>query len=514
MDTSKIREDLKQGKPVDVGALLDAIDLLTATKRDLNTKLAAALAEIDVLTKKIDELTKSNKLDEAYSVRSQEEREEKDSPKAKSRKGKKGDPKSKLGRKANQAKLAAAIRTESVYPTDVPPEHCILSHTRPIWRLEQNRAVIVAYEVWMHKPTKKYGKIPGVLGRSGFGIEFLLSAAFQVYTLGLSLDKVVQLTEFFQNLKLCKSQIDAMLNQLARHWESEFDNLCALVANSMIVHADETSWSIHSVWAFVSEQSRILLHGVHKDAATLQKILDPETFLGLVISDDAAVYSRFNKMQKCWAHLLRKSIRICLLDPENKKFEVLRDGLFEIFRSAKKLKADGRFRDDGRQDGVVDLQNRLYELIESECDLHQGKSYEGPLEEYRLLLLELLKLNCDDQLFTFVTTPSAVRPNGTVLEASGTNNESERTLRSAAMARKTDRASKTVSGARRRTVIVSTIESLRYFVPIFTLSSVICEIQSWIENGMSCFAKRLAERKDAMKPSGILGQLFPNPEPT
>jgi hypothetical protein len=221
----------------------------------------------------------------------------------------------------------------------------------------------------------------------------------------------------------------------------------------MIVHADETSWSIHSVWAFVSEQSRILLHGVHKDAATLEKILDPETFLGLVISDD------------------------------------------------------------GRQDGVVDLQNRLYELIESECDLHQGKSYEGPLEEYRLLLLELLKLNCDDQLFTFVTTPSAVRPNGTVLEASGTNNESERTLRSAAMARKTDRASKTVSGARRRTVIVSTIESLRYFVPIFTLSSVICEIQSWIENGMSCFAKRLAERKDAMKPSGILGQLFPNPEP-
>jgi hypothetical protein len=75
MDTSKIREDLKQGKPVDVGALLDAIDLLTATTRDLNTKLAAALAKIDELTKKIDERTKSNKLDEAYSVRSQEERE-------------------------------------------------------------------------------------------------------------------------------------------------------------------------------------------------------------------------------------------------------------------------------------------------------------------------------------------------------------------------------------------------------------------------------------------------------
>lgn len=134
----------------------------------------------------------------------------------------------------------------SVYPTDTPKEQCILRHTRPIWRLEQNRAVIVADETWMHKPTKKYGKIPGMLGRSGCGIEFLLSAAFQVYTLGLSLDKVIQLTEFFQYLKLRKSQVDAMLNQLARHLESEFDNLCVLVANSMIIHADETSWSIHN----------------------------------------------------------------------------------------------------------------------------------------------------------------------------------------------------------------------------------------------------------------------------
>lgn len=102
----------------------------------------------------------------------------------------------------------------------------------------------------MHKLTIKYGKISGMLGRSGFGIEFLLSAAFQVYSLGLSLDKVFQLTEFFQNLKLRKSQIDAMLNQLARHWESEFDNLFALVANSMVVHADETSWSIYGVMGF------------------------------------------------------------------------------------------------------------------------------------------------------------------------------------------------------------------------------------------------------------------------
>jgi len=79
--------------------------------------------------------------------------------------------------------------------------------------------------LWVHKKTKTYGKIPGVIGRGGFGIEFILAVAFQVYTLGLAMDKVALLTRFFQKLKIGKSQIDAMLNQLAKHLEGEFDTL-------------------------------------------------------------------------------------------------------------------------------------------------------------------------------------------------------------------------------------------------------------------------------------------------
>ena len=35
------------------------------------------------------------------------------------------------------------------------------------------------------------------------------------------------------------------------------------------------------------------LFGLHKDAEVLSKILDPRTFEGIVISDDAAVYRNF-----------------------------------------------------------------------------------------------------------------------------------------------------------------------------------------------------------------------------
>jgi hypothetical protein len=122
------------------------------------------------------------------------------------------------------------------------------------------------------------------------------------------------------------------LPQLARHWEQEFDQLCSLLANSAVVHADQTSWSINSVWAFLSEKARLLFYGVHKDAQTLQQILDPATFAGILISDDAAVYANFSQAQKCWAHLIRKAIKLTLECPDNAEYRRLADKLLDIYR--------------------------------------------------------------------------------------------------------------------------------------------------------------------------------------
>jgi transposase len=74
---------------------------------------------------------------------------------------------------------------------------------------------------------------------------------------------------------------------------------------------------LNSVWAFLSEKARVVLFGVHKDAGTLQRILDPASFAGILISDDAAVYAHFTRAQKCWAHLPREAIKLTLQDPNN-----------------------------------------------------------------------------------------------------------------------------------------------------------------------------------------------------
>jgi hypothetical protein len=349
-----------------------------------------------------------------------------------------------------------------------------------------------------------------VLGRGEFGIEIIVAIAYQVYIVGLSFDKVCLLLNFFQNLRLRKSQVDALLNQLSRHWESEFEGLCTLLANSAVVHADETSWSLNSVWAFLSEKVRVLFFGVHKDADTLRRILDPATFAGIVVSDDAAVYANFTRSQKCWAHLLRKAIKLTLLEPANGEYRRFADRLLEIYRAACRVQRDGRFSDAGRARRVAELDDEILELC-APVWVAELPPLEGPDDDYRLLCNELMRLMLARQLFTFVTAAPVQAPHGETAPVAGTNNEAERTLRGAAMARKTGRTSKTLRGARRQTILVSVLESLRQHLPTYTLSSVIDEILHWSDAGRSCFTRLLKKLK--LKPLGesTLDRLLPNP---
>jgi len=143
---------------------------------------------------------------------------------------------------------------------------------------------------------------------------------------------------------------------------------------------------------------------------------------------------------------------------------------------------------------------------------------EGPEDDYRRLCNELMRLMLAEQLFTFVTAEPVQKPNGETLVVAGTNNEAERTFRSPAQARDTGRTNETVAGARRQTVIVSVLESLRQHLSTFTLSSVIEEIRRWSEAGRTCFA-RWAEKlgltgrglPDDRRPS-LLERVIPVPD--
>ena len=515
MGVEQFKDDVREGR-IAAGRL---VDLVVSLQRELQ----AAKHQLDQAKRRIEELEKklggssTVKIAEPFSVRAEERRQE--------ARGKKRRTKKKNGRRGRittAEKIAQAARTEKVFPAGVLHDDCKLSHTRPdqpavgARRLEDGRAVLVAYEVY-RGPKNQYGKIPGALGRSEFGIEIVVAIAYLVYVVGLSFDKVCLLLNFFQNLTLRKSQADALLNQLSRHWEREFDTLCTLLANSAVVHSDETSWSINSVWVFLSEKVRVLFFGVHKDAETLKQILDPETFAGIVVSDDAAVYANFTHSQKCWAHLLRKAIKLTLLEPANEEYRQLTDRLLEIYRQACRVQCDRRLGDAGRAKKVAGPtcgrcpDDEILKLC-GPMWFAELPSSDGPADDYRLLANELMRLMLAEQLFTFVTAAPVETPTGEVVPVAGTNNEAERALRSPAMDRKTGRTSKTPRGARRRTVVVSVLESLRQHLSTFTLSSVIDEILCWSDAGTSCFARLLATLQRSLPNKSLLDRLLPEPD--
>jgi transposase len=498
----QLKQDVRDGR-IDVDRLIDVIVTL-------QRQLEAAKQRIEELEKKLGGPPSSAtaKVDESFSMRAEEKRQQARMPKNKKLKLSR---KSRRGRLTTADKLKLAERTEKVFPDGVPKQDCHLSHTRPVWRLEQGRALVVAYEIY-RGPKSQYGKIPGVLGRSEFGLEIVVEIAYFVYVIGLSFDKVCQMLQFLQNLSLGKTQADSLLRQLSRHWQHEFDVLCTLLANSMVVHADETSWSINSVWAFLSEKARVLFFGVHKDADTLEKILDPATFAGIVISDDAAVYANFTQSQKCWAHLLRKAIKLTLQEPENAEYRHFTDRLLEIYRSACRVQKDARRSMAGRAQKVAELDDEILDLCAPLWVLELPPLEEGPENDYRLLVNEVMRLMLDKHLFTFVTGEPAKQPNGTCQPVAGTNNEVERTLRNPAAARDTGRANKTPVGARRQTIIVSVLESLRVYLKTFTLANVIAEIERWRHAGESCFSKLLRKLKLKVPDQSILDKLIPVPD--
>jgi hypothetical protein len=285
-------------------------------------------------------------------------------------------------------------------------------------------------------------------------------------------------------LPLSKSQADALLRQLAQHWEGEFDILCELIAHAAVVSMDETGWQVGSagcsLWAFASQLQRVFLFGCHKDDATLDAVLPPAVFDGVGVSDDAAVYrDRFAQAQKCWAHLLRKIIRLALLYPRKKKYQRFLDRLLELYHDAKRAAADKRLGDAGRQQRVADLAGRLGDLClpywrETTSDM---KAHE---RDFTNLVNELVRLLLVEELFTFVLHP----------EVEPTNNAMERLLRGPALDRKAGRTNKTAAGAQRRSVIVSVLESLRANLPKFTLASVLEEVGRWLSEGISLFARQ------------------------
>jgi hypothetical protein len=424
--------------------------------------------------------SKAPKFSEDYSV-------EKHTGKSKSKRGQDA-----TGRRPQSAKLELVNRTVDVYEAGVPPADCVERGRQYVWRIEDGRARYICYRFFTHPNTTTLPPLAGVRNRlSEYGLEVILIVAFLHYWIGISLDHTCAVVEFFTGLALSKSQANSLLTQLSRDWQGAYDSIAELLSYQLVIYIDETGWQVGKescyTWAFSTAMHVLFRTGVGRGKAEAQAIVG-EKFAGIGVTDDYGAYqSLFSEHQLCWAHLLRKAIKLMLQHPDKDEYKTFLDELYRIYQQAVRWQKDQRLS-SGRAEKVERLQARIQRLCNRAGTAIDKEMMSVHEQTFIRLQNELVKGLAS--LFVFVVHPQ-VEP---------TNNRSERNVRREAEVRKGGRTSKTQAGAKRRGVIMTVLASLNTRFQAFTLQALLDEIARWAENGISLFKAELDDIKMAHAP--------------
>ncbi len=214
-------------------------------------------------------------------------------------------------------------------------------------RIRSGKAEYVCYTLYGLEESQKLPKVPGLRNsRSEYGLEIILIVAFLHYWIGISLDNVCDVLCFFTGLELPKSQADSLLNQLSQVASEQYDTIAELLAQQLIIYIDETGWKVGKqscyTWAFSTAMHVLFRCGVGRGKAEAQKVIG-EKFRGIGVSDDYGAYKYlFNEHQLCWAHLLRKAIKLMLQNPEQQEYKKFLDELYDIYQQAVRFQKDRR----------------------------------------------------------------------------------------------------------------------------------------------------------------------------
>lgn len=412
-------------------------------------------------------------------------------------KQKKKRRKPSTGRRPRQNKTVLIDDNKQVFPEEVAHEDCVEHRTQCAWRIVDGNARYMCYHIFALPDAQELPIPPGLrTSRSEFGIEIILILAFLHYWIGISLDNARQVIHFFTNLELSKSQADSLLSQLANDWNEQYDAIAELIALQMIVYIDETGWKVGKrscyTWAFSTAMHVLFRCGVGRGKDEAEAVIG-NAFAGIGVTDDYKAYMHlFSEHQLCWAHLIRKAIKLALQHPEEKAYASFLDELCNIYQQGVIYQRDRRLT-VGRENKVQELQERIRAL----CTLHGEPIVEGVTSDSMATFIRLQNELCSnlDCLFVFVKHP----------EVEPTNNRSERNVRREAEIRKGGRTSKTPSGARRRSIIMTVLASLQTRFTHFTLGTLLDEVKRWMQQGRSTFQAEL----DAIRKAQGTGSLDP-----
>ncbi len=208
-------------------------------------------------------------------------------------------------------------------------------------------------------------------------------------------------------LKISPATILDLTRRAADAVQSEYDAILKKIRGAPILYVDETSIHVqgerHWIWTFSTPSESFFVIRKSRGMKVLTEVLTRK-FKGIIVCDGWKPYARFtNRIQRCWAHLLRESKEISEKFEEAIPLHNMLKELYEILTEALE------------NDPPPKVRKNLWKLARKV--LRQWIRKEYSVEKVRKFIGKIN--NGFDYWFTFIINPD-VEP---------TNNRAERALR-------------------------------------------------------------------------------------
>jgi hypothetical protein len=253
----------------------------------------------------------------------------------------------------------------------------------------------------------------------------------------MSRTKIQEFLKDWTNTELSIGTIDRCIRETGIACVRVVEELIEQLQQADILHLDETHWyeqgKLHWLWVAVTTKTAVFHIGSRRKEELSHLVT--EAFLGWLISDGYAAYRSHPKRQRCLAHLIRKAIAIT--GAINQKAAKIGQWILEDLRALMTTIANGS--EDNR------LIRKLLAGLRRVCHLGQKADH----TKLQALAKEII--NDWDAVIAFVQNP----------ELPPTNNEAERALRHAVIARNIGFGTRTKEGSWAYSSLLSVIETCR-----------------------------------------------------
>jgi transposase len=255
---------------------------------------------------------------------------------------------------------------------------------------------------------------PGCPHEGKFGNNVIAQATMLKYDGRITHRKIHDAMMRLFGLKISPATILDLTRRAADAVQSEYDAILNKIRGAPILYVDETSIRVqgerHWIWTFSTPSESFFVIRKSRGMKVLTEVLT-RRFKGIIVCDGWKPYARFtNRIQRCWAHLLRESKEIAEKSEEAIPLHNMLKELYEILTEALE------------NDPPPEVRRYLCHLARKALRNWIRKEYS--VEKVRKFIGKIN--NGFDYWFTFIINPG-VEP---------TNNRAERALRPHVVLRK------------------------------------------------------------------------------